>query len=288
MQDSFDKRKEELAEFNTALEELNVKAKQEEEKKNIPPDLMVQCKTCSHLILKEDLLKNYSVCPYCNTHLRLKPKERLNLLMDEGYEIIFNDIEEKHFNFPDYKEKFEAAKIQGESDESIVCVKGKINGIKVLVGVMNSYFMMGSMGSVTGERVTRLIELSNKEHLPLIIFTCSGGARMQEGVYSLMQLTKTSIALERDKELYISYITDPTTGGVSASFAMLGDIILAEPNALIGFAGKRVIENTIKETLPPEFQKSEFVLDKGFIDKIVERKDMKATLTTILRLHNYK
>ena len=148
--------------------------------------------------------------------------------------------------------------------------------------------MMGSMGSVTGERVTKLVELSNKEHLPLIIFTCSGGARMQEGIYSLFQLTKTTQVLQRNKELYISYITDPTTGGVSASFAMLGDINLAEPNALIGFAGKRVIENTIKETLPPEFQKSEFVLDKGFIDKIVERKDMKTTISQILRLHNYK
>ena len=147
---------------------------------------------------------------------------------------------------------------------------------------------MGSMGSVTGERFTRLVEKANKEHLPLIVFTCSGGARMQEGIYSLFQLSKTTAVLQRNKELYISFITDPTTGGVSASFALLGDINLAEPNALIGFAGKRVIENTIKETLPPEFQKSEFVLDKGFIDKIVERKDMKATITTILRLHNYK
>ena len=288
MQDSFDKRKEELAEFNTVLEQLNVKAKAEEQKKTIPSDLMVQCKYCSHLILKEDLFKNLYVCPYCNNHFRLKPKERLDLLMDEGYEILKDDIEEKHIDFPDYKEKFEAAKIQGESDESIVCAKGKINGISALVGVMNSYFMMGSMGSVTGERFTRLVEKANKEHLPLIVFTCSGGARMQEGIYSLFQLSKTTAVLQRNKELYISFITDPTTGGVSASFALLGDINLAEPNALIGFAGKRVIENTIKETLPPEFQKSEFVLDKGFIDKIVERKDMKATITTILRLHNYK
>ena len=288
MQDSFDKRKEELAEFNTVLEQLNVKAKAEEQKKAIPDDLMVQCKFCSHLIIKEDLLKNLSVCPYCNNHFRLKPKERLNLLMDKGYELIFEDLKEKHIDFPEYKEKFDLAKVQGESDESIVCAKGKIDGISALVGVMNSFFMMGSMGSVTGERVTKLVELSNKEHLPLIIFTCSGGARMQEGIYSLFQLTKTSQVLQRNKELYISYITDPTTGGVSASFAMLGDINLAEPNALIGFAGKRVIENTIKETLPPEFQKSEFVLDKGFIDKIVERKDMKATISQILRLHNYK
>ena len=288
MQDSFDKRKEELAEFNTVLEQLNVKAKAEEQKKTIPDDLMVQCKFCSHLIIKEDLLKNLSVCPYCNNHFRLKPKQRLDLLMDKGYELIFENMKEKHISFPEYKEKFDAAKIQGESDESIVCAKGKIDGISCLVGVMNSFFMMGSMGSVTGERVTKLVELSNKEHLPLIIFTCSGGARMQEGIYSLFQLTKTAQVLQRNKELYISYITDPTTGGVSASFAMLGDINLAEPNALIGFAGKRVIENTIKETLPPEFQKSEFVLDKGFIDKIVERKDMKTTISHILRLHNYK
>jgi acetyl-CoA carboxylase carboxyl transferase subunit beta len=228
------------------------------------------------------------VCPYCGHHKRLSAKERLNQVLDPGYEIILNNIEEKHLDFPDYKDKLDKAIEETGDDESVVCASGMIDGIKVLVGVMNSYFMMGSMGSVTGERVTKLVELSNKEHLPLIIFTCSGGARMQEGIYSLFQLTKTTQVLQRNKELYISYITDPTTGGVSASFAMLGDIILAEPNALIGFAGKRVIENTIKETLPPEFQKSEFVLDKGFIDKIVERKDMKATLTTILRLHNYK
>ena len=290
MQNAFDKRKEELNEFNEALDKLNVKKKEETIAKVVPDDLMTKCQKCNRLIIKEDLFKNLSVCPYCNYHFRLTPKERLSQIMDDNkYEILFNNLEEKHLDFPDYEKKLNQAIKDTGDDESIVCAKGKINGINVLVGVMNSYFMMGSMGSVTGEKVTLLAEYAYSSHLPLIIFSCSGGARMQEGIISLMQMAKTSAAIGnlRENGLYIVVMTDPTTGGVSASFAALADITLAEPNCLIGFAGKRVIERTIKEVLPKEFQTAEFSLEKGYIDKIVSRKEMKDTLGLLLKLHGY-
>ena len=290
MQSVFDKRKEELNEFNEALDKLNIRKKDEPvEKKEVPDDLMTKCVSCSRLIVKEDLLANLNVCPFCNNHFRLTPKERLSQILDGEYELLFNNIEEKFTDFPDYEGKLLDAKKTTGDDESIVCAKGKIDGTMVAIGVMNSYFMMGSMGSVCGEKVTLLAELACKENLPLIIFTCSGGARMQEGIISLMQMAKTSAAIAklREKGLYIAVLTDPTTGGVSASFAALADITLAEPNSLIGFAGKRVIERTIKETLPKEFQTAEFNLEKGYIDKIVDRKEMKSTLSLLLRLHRY-
>ena len=291
MQSVFDKRKEELNEFNEALDKLNIRKKDDAVSlKQVPDDLMTKCVSCGRLIVKEDLLSNLNVCPFCNSHFRLEPKARLAQILDDKYEILFDNLEEKHLDFPDYKEKLEEAKNSTNCDESIVCAKGTIDGAKVLVGVMNSFFMMGSMGSVCGEKVTLLTELAIKENLPLIIFTCSGGARMQEGIISLMQMAKTSAAIARlrEKGLYIAVLTDPTTGGVSASFASLADITLAEPNALIGFAGKRVIERTIKEVLPKEFQTAEFNLEKGYIDKIVDRKDMKSTLSLLLRLHGYR
>ena len=291
MQDSFNKRKEKILEFNTALEELNLRKRYETSiPKEIPDDLIVKCPKCTKFILKDNFILDHKVCPYCNYHGRLTSKERIIDLMDLGYQELFMNIKEKYLDFPEYEEKLEAAKKLTGEDESVLCVKGTINGIKVLVGVMDSFFMMGSMGSVCGERITRLIEMATKENLPLIIFTCSGGARMQEGVISLFQMAKTSQALARYKEkgLYIAVMTDPTTGGVSASFASLADITISEPNALIGFAGKRVIERTIKETLPKEFQTAEFLLEKGYIDMISDRKDLKKNLSTILRLHNYK
>ena len=289
MQSAFDKRKEELKEFNDALDKLDIRKKDEVVKKQAPDDLMTKCPKCDKIMLKEELFNNLSVCPYCHNHLRLTAKERLNQIMDKDYEILFSNIEEKFLDFPDYEKKLAEAKNQTGEDESIVCAKGKINGINALVGVMDSYFMMGSMGSVCGEKVTLLAEKALNEKLPLILFTCSGGARMQEGIISLMQMAKTSQAIGklREKELYISVLTDPTTGGVSASFAALADITLAEPNALIGFAGKRVIERTIKEVLPKEFQTAEFNLEKGYIDKIVNRKDLKETLALLLKLHRY-
>ncbi len=289
MQNAFDKRKEELKEFNDALDKLDIRKKDESIKKQAPDDLMTKCLKCQRLILKEELLNNLKICPYCNNHMRLTAKERINQIMDDNYEILFDNLEQKFLDFPDYEKKLTEAKESTGNDESIVCVKGKIKGINALVGVMDSFFMMGSMGSVCGEKVTRLAELALEKNLPLIIFTCSGGARMQEGIISLMQMAKTSQAIGKLKEkgLYIAVLTDPTTGGVSASFAALADITLAEPNALIGFAGKRVIERTIKEVLPKEFQTAEFSLEKGYIDKIVSRKDLKETLATILKLHRY-
>lgn len=289
MQSAFDKRKEELKEFDDAMEKLNLKKRDKTVVvKQVPSDLMDKCNSCGRFILKEELLSNLKVCPYCSKHMRLTPKERLAQILDEEYEILFDNLEEKFLDFPDYEAKLNDAREQTGDDESIVCAKGKINGINVLVGVMNSFFMMGSMGSITGEKVTRLFELGNEKKLPVIIFTCSGGARMQEGIISLMQMAKTSEVIARFNQLYISVLTDPTTGGVSASFASLADITLAEPKALVGFAGKRVIEKTIKETLPDEFQTAEFLLEKGYIDAIIQRKDLKAKLTLLLRLHNYR
>ncbi len=289
MQNAFDKRKEELKEFSDYLDKLDIRKKDEITKKEAPNDLMTKCQKCGRFLVKGELLDNLSVCPYCNNHMRLKAKDRVNQIMDEGYEVLFYNLEEKYLDFPDYEEKLSDARALTGNDESIICVKGKINGINALVGVMDSFFMMGSMGSVCGEKVTLMAEKALELHLPIILFTCSGGARMQEGIISLMQMAKTSQAIGklRDKELYIAVLTDPTTGGVSASFAALADITLAEPNALIGFAGKRVIERTIKEVLPKEFQTAEFNLDKGYIDKIVERKDLKETLAALLKLHRY-
>lgn len=289
MSNAFDKRKQELNQFSEALDKLNIRKKEGQVAPKTLPDNVIKCPKCNTFILDEELKNNLFTCPKCNNHFRITPKERLNELLD-SYDIIFNDIEEKHLDFPDYEEKLNKAKEDTKEDESITCAVGLLNGVKVLVGVMNSFFMMGSMGYVCGEKVTRLAEKAYDENLPLIIFTCSGGARMQEGIISLMQMAKTSAAISKlnEKGLYIAVITDPTTGGVSASFASLADITLAEPGALFGFAGKRVIESTIKEVLPKEFQTAEFNLDKGFIDKIVSRKDMKKTLSLILRLHGYK
>ena len=291
MQNSFNKRKEKILEFNAAMEELNLRKRITASiPKEIPEDLIVKCPNCQRFIIKDNYILDHKVCPYCNHHGRLTSKERIIDVMDLGYTELFTNIKEKYLDFPDYVEKLEKAKKDSGEDESVMCVEGKIDGIKCLVGVMDSFFMMGSMGSVCGERITRLIEKATEEKLPLILFTTSGGARMQEGVISLFQMAKTSAALAKYREtgLYIAVLTDPTTGGVSASFASLADITIAEPNALIGFAGKRVIERTIKETLPKEFQTAEFLLDKGYIDMISDRKDLKKTLALLLRLHNYR
>ena len=291
MENSFNKRKQEILEFNTAMEELNLRKKYAPQvPKEIPDDLIVKCPGCARLILKDNYILDHKVCPYCNHHGRLTSKERIIDVLDLGYEELFTRVKEKYLDFPHYENKLEKAKKDTGEDESVMCVLGKINGISVCVGVMDSFFMMGSMGSVCGERITKLIEYATEKNLPLILFTTSGGARMQEGVISLFQMAKTSQALARFKEkgLYIAVLTDPTTGGVSASFASLADITIAEPNALIGFAGKRVIERTIKETLPKEFQTAEFLLEKGYLDMISDRKDLKNTLSTLLKLHNYK
>lgn len=253
----------------------------------------VKCDSCKEILYKEDLHNNLSVCPNCGKHFRLSARRRIKQIADEGTfkEIGENIVTEDPLNFEGYLKKIELLKEKTKIDEAIKCGTCKIKGIKVVLGVMDSNFFMGSMGEVVGKRITLAIEKAIEENLPVIIFCVSGGARMQEGIVSLMQMVKTAKAiakLDDNKNLYISVLTDPTTGGVTASFASLGDIILAEPKALIGFAGPRVIEQTINQTLPEGFQSSEFLLEHGFIDKIVERKDLRNTLAELLTLHDYK
>ncbi len=268
---------------------------EEENKKNIKASDMligkwVKCDACKEILYKEEVHRNYSVCPNCGKHFRLSARRRISQIIDEGTFVEINkDMETRNpLDFEGYSKKIEALQEKTNIKEAVTTGFGEINGEKVVIAVMDGNFMMGSMGSVVGEKITSSIEEAIKNKLPFIIFCVSGGARMQEGIISLMQMAKTSSALAKLDEaglLYISVLTDPTTGGVTASFASLGDIILAEPNALIGFAGPRVIEQTIKQKLPDGFQKSEFLLEHGFIDKIVERRDMKDTLYKILRLH---
>lgn len=269
---------------------------EEENTKNVKASDMligkwVKCDACKEILYKEEVHKNYSVCPNCGKHFRLSARRRISQIIDEGTFVEINkDMETRNpLNFEGYNKKIEALQEKTHIKEAVTTGFGEINGEKVTIAVMDGNFMMGSMGSVVGEKITFAIEQAIENKLPFIIFCVSGGARMQEGIISLMQMAKTSAALARLDEaglLYISVLTDPTTGGVTASFASLGDIILAEPNALIGFAGPRVIEQTIKQKLPEGFQKSEFLLEHGFIDKIVERKDMKDTLYQILKLHH--
>lgn len=277
---------------NTAEDNKNDKLSvdNEEQKPNIPNGMWIKCECCGRTIYKKDLEKNMLVCKDCGKHLRMSALDRINSVMDEGSFIEFdkNMMSVNPLSFPDYDKKLKKLRENTGLNEAVVTGKGKINGIDLMIAVMDSNFMMGSMGSVVGEKLTRAIEAATKEGLPVVIFTASGGARMQEGMFSLMQMAKVSAALARHSEaglLYIPVLTDPTTGGVTASFAMLGDIILAEPGALIGFAGKRVIEQTIKQSLPKGFQTAEFLLEHGFIDDVVPREKLKETLTNLLSLH---
>jgi acetyl-CoA carboxylase carboxyl transferase subunit beta len=262
----------------------------EKEVPYIPDNLFIKCPSCGEKLYSEEVEANLNSCKYCEHHFRIGNVERLRMIADEGsfVEIDKDMMSINTLDYPGYLEKIAGYQKSSGITEAVVTGTCTIDGIKVVIGVMDSNFMMGSMGSVVGEKVTRAIEKAMAEKLPLIIFTASGGARMQEGIISLMQMAKTSSALKRFSDsggLYITVITDPTTGGVTASFAMLGDIIIGEKGALIGFAGKRVIEQTIKQKLPDEFQTVEFLKEKGFIDTIVARKDMKALLSRILILH---
>lgn len=262
-----------------------------EEKPNIPSGMWEKCDKCNSMIYSEDLENSKFVCATCGHHFRLNAKERIKVFFDKDtFREFWKDLKTTNpLDFKGYEEKLKNTKT--DSTEAVVTGVGKLNGIEVACAIMDSFFMMGSMGTVVGEKITRLIEHATENKLPLMIFTASGGARMQEGIFSLMQMAKISAALAKHSEaglLYISILTDPTTGGVTASFAMEGDIILSEPNALIGFAGRRVIENTIKETLPDNFQKAEFLLEKGFVDAIVERKNMRACIYKILILHGVR
>lgn len=268
----------------------SVNIENKEEKPNIPSGMWIKCSKCGSIIYNEDLANNCYVCSSCNNHLRINANTRIRLTFDpNSFVKVGEDIKEINpLNFEGYEEKIKKIRSTSESSEAVITGFGKINGIRVAAAIMDSFFMMGSMGTVVGERITNLIELAIENRLPLIIFTTSGGARMQEGIFSLMQMAKISAALAKFDEaglLYITVLTDPTTGGVTASFAMEGDIILSEPNALIGFAGRRVIEDTIKETLPDNFQKAEFLLKKGFIDAIVDRRNLRHKLYRILSIH---
>jgi len=256
----------------------------------IPSGMWVKCDFCGEIIYKDDFHSNNKICIKCEQHFRLDAFARIQLIIDENTfkENSLDVITKNVLSFPEYEKKIEKLQSSTGLSEGVVTGTGNINGIKVAIGVMDSRFLMGSMGAAVGEKITRLVELATSDKLPLIIFTASGGARMQEGIISLMQMAKTSAAIGRLSEsggLYISVLTDPTTGGVTASFAMLGDIILAEPGSLIGFAGPRVIKQTIKQDLPEGFQRAEFLLEHGFVDKIVGRNDMKETLYHIIKLH---
>ena len=275
-----------------------VKKVNEAEKSNVrnekAADMMigkwVKCDACKEIIYKDELHANLSVCPNCGKHFRLSARRRIKQIADEGtFKEIGKDILTKDpLEFKGYMKKVEGLREKTKIDEAVKCGICEIEEEKAVLGVMDGNFLMGSMGEAVGERITLAIETAIKKKLPLVMFCVSGGARMQEGIISLMQMAKTSSAIAKLNKaglLYISVLTDPTTGGVTASFASLGDIILAEPKALIGFAGPRVIEQTIKQKLPDGFQRSEFLLEHGFIDKIVERKDMKETLAELIRLH---
>lgn len=254
-------------------------------------NLFFKCKKCEHIIESKKLIENNYVCSVCGYYETLDYKKRLAMILDPKTFTETNVNTEFYdpIKFPGYRTKHEKITSKFNLNEAIITGSGYIFGQKVMVGVMDTRYMMGSMGVVVGEKITRLFEDAENAKLPIVMFIASGGARMQEGIFSLMQMAKTSAAVSSFSEaggLYISVLTNPTTGGVSASFAFLGDIIIAEPGALIGFAGKRVIEQTINEKLPNNFQTAEFLFEHGYIDLIVERKNLKITLANILKMHS--
>lgn len=271
----------------TKSEEKPVQAQKEE----IPAG-HVKCPDCGNIIDRKDL-GNMRICPKCARLFRLNSRDRIRLIADEGTfeEFDVNMQAKDPLSFPEYPEKIKATQAKSGNKDAVRTGVCSIGGIKTVLAVMDSSFMMGSMGSVVGEKITRAFEYATEHRLPIIVFTCSGGARMQEGIVSLMQMAKISAACARHSDeglLYITVLTDPTTGGVTASFAMLGDIILSEPKALIGFAGRRVIEGTIKQKLPDDFQTAEFSLAHGFCDAIVEREKLPGVLKQLLMLHSGK
>ena len=262
-------------------------------KPDVPKGLFGKCKKCGQMVLSEEVRENGYICPKCGGYVRMHAKRRIKMLVDKGtFEPWFEGLEISNpLGDKEYEKKLLEVKEKTKLEEAVITGKALINGSEVALAVMDGRFLMASMGEIVGEKITRTVEKATEENLPLVIVACSGGARMQEGIISLMQMAKTSAALKRHSEsgnLYIYVLTDPTTGGVTASFAMLGDIIMAEPDALIGFAGPRVIEQTIGQKLPKGFQKSEFLLEHGFIDLIVERQNLKNKLSEIIKLHYSK
>ena len=256
----------------------------------VPEGILKKCNACKAAIFTEDVKKGYYICPKCGNYFRVHAMRRIEMIADpDTFEAWDEGLTSGNpLHYKGYEEKVKMLQEKTGLDEAVVTGKAKIEGREVALAVCDGRFMMASMGKVVGEKITRAVERATQAKLPVIIFACSGGARMQEGIHSLMQMAKTSAALKRHHDagqLYISVLTDPTTGGVTASFAMLGDIILAEPNALIGFAGPRVIEQTIGQKLPKGFQRSEFLLEHGFVDKIVERKELRQTLAQLVSMH---
>ncbi|AWI13096.1 MULTISPECIES: acetyl-CoA carboxylase, carboxyltransferase subunit beta [Bacillaceae] len=258
---------------------------------DVPVGIMTKCPNCKKIMFTREIEQNMKICLHCDYHFPMNAKERLSSILDENSfaEMDKELVTVNPLGFPEYVEKVEKDRRKMKMNEAVVTGTGKIEEKPVVIAVMDSFFRMGSMGSVVGEKITRAIEKADELHLPFIIFTASGGARMQEGVLSLMQMAKTSAALKRFSDhggLIITVMTHPTTGGVSASFASLGDFNLAEPGALIGFAGKRVIEQTIHEELPEDFQTAEFQLKHGQLDAVIHRKEMRKKISLILELHH--
>ena len=256
----------------------------------VPVNIAFKCPRCLNMVMTDELEKNLRVCPECGYHARLTAPDRIRLIADkESFREFDADMKSMNpIDFPDYEAKQQKLREGTGLKDAVVTGECTIRGEKCVLGVMDSRYMMASMGSVVGEKITRAFEYATEKKLPVILFTASGGARMQEGIVSLMQMAKTSGAVARHSDaglLYITVLTDPTTGGVTASFASLGDIIIAEPKVLVGFAGRRVIEGTIKQRLPDDFQSAEFMLEHGFADMIVERKSMRRTIAHILKLH---
>ncbi len=259
-----------------------------QERLEIPPDTWEKCEACGHTDIRAKFLRNFNVCPECDFHRRLRAWDYSAMLLDEGTAIeVSGDLRSGDpLGFPDYPGRLKRALTSAGDADAIVTVTGSLESLPVGIGIMDFAFMGGSMGSVVGEKIARLGQRSLEKKHPLVIISASGGARMQEGVLSLMQMAKTSAVLSQLAERripYISVLTNPTTGGVSASFAMLGDAILAEPGAVIGFAGPRVIKQTLGQDLPEGFQTAEFLLDHGMVDQVVHRRDLRSTLSQLLR-----
>lgn len=259
-------------------------------KNDVPEGIMTKCPSCKKIMYTKELVKNLKVCLNCGHHFSMNSKERIESFIDEGSFQEFNEnmVSENPLNFPEYLEKLEKDRQKSKLNEAVVTGTGTVNGHNIVLAIMDSTFRMGSMGSVVGEKITQAVEKADELSVPFIIFTASGGARMQEGALSLMQMAKTSVALKRFSNnggLFISIMTHPTTGGVSASFASLGDFNLAEPGALIAFAGRRVIEQSIREELPEDFQTAEFLLKHGQLDAIIPRLDLIGKITNILEIH---
>lgn len=276
--------------FRKPKNELENQGERKQQRPSVPDDLYVSCPECKQTLLKEDVENRCFVCPKCGYHFKLQARRRVQLLVDAGS---FRELDGglqpvNRLNFPAYDAKLAAAQQKSGELEGVVCGTAAIGGCPAALFVMDPAFIVGSMGAVVGEKITRLFEYATQHRLPVIGYTVSGGARMQEGILSLMQMAKTSGAVKLHSDaglLYVTVLTNPTTGGVTASFAMEGDVILAEPKALVAFAGPRVIEQTIRQKLPSGFQRAEFLLEKGFVDAIVPRGAQKQYLTTLLKLH---